>query len=162
MAETKIQQSMNNGDFQNLKGSGKELQHSYDAPFIDTTTQKLNRVLVNSGLLPAWVETGKEIKEEIKIWRDKLKDCVTTLQQQSNNSSKVEKLPTSFSELHSCAAFISPVSKRKEWTEQLTDLQEQYKLINKKIQNYNLIVPSMTQQRGLIMEEIEFKNVYSS
>lgn len=67
IAENKIREAMENGDFDNLLGRGKPLV--FDDSHLPPEIRVMNKVLTNAGLTPVEVALQKEIrelKEELK------------------------------------------------------------------------------------------------
>ncbi|CAG2179840.1 unnamed protein product, partial [Oppiella nova] len=55
LVEDLIQESIARGEFDNLPGYGKPLKDRPEYPYLDTTTVKLNEILINNGFVPEWV-----------------------------------------------------------------------------------------------------------
>ncbi|NXS71041.1 DJC28 protein, partial [Pandion haliaetus] len=122
LVEDLIQESMAKGDFDNLSGKGKPLQKFSDCPHIDPMTHNLNRILIDNGYQPEWIQMQKEIRETIE-WlrknivasRSKLGGPMTPYRQKQWN--------------HICEQFIEDIRK-----------------LNKRIDNFNLVVPILSRQ----------------
>lgn len=124
IALEKIRDSMGRGEFKNLKGMGKPLQLENDNPVLDDMQQKLNRLLSNAGFAPEWISLDKEIRQSI----DRVKKQLTTCWSR-------------------CGPYPMSPEKKREWEAELEELSQTVKSINKKINNLNLIVPSLSAQR---------------
>ena len=131
IAHEKIRDSMGRGEFKNLKGMGKPLTREHDNPVIDDMQQKLNRLLSNAGFAPEWISLDKEIRQSIENVKKHLSSCW----------SKYGPHP------------MTP-ERKKEWEQELEELSHTVKTINKKINNLNLIVPSLSAQRMHIRLEL--------
>ncbi|XP_021956401.1 dnaJ homolog subfamily C member 28 [Folsomia candida] len=124
LVEDLIQESMARGDFENLSGKGKPLNHSstYN-PYVDFTTHKLNQVLIENGFAPEWILLDKEIREE----RCKLRQDLSKLRHK-----------------------YGPVLTHAEETEWNCLVQKDFKkdcdTLNKLILKFNLTVPSLHKQ----------------
>lgn len=90
LVEDLIQESMAKGDFNNLAGYGKPLKARPDYPYVDSTTFKLNEILINNGFVPEWVLLEKEIRDV----KNQIKDQLNLLRSQSklSNDSLVRRL----------------------------------------------------------------------
>ena len=90
LVEDLIQESMAKGDFNNLTGYGKPLKNRPEYPYLDSTTFKLNEILINNGFVPEWLLLEKEIRDE----KNQLKAQLLSLRSQSklNNVSLVTNL----------------------------------------------------------------------
>ncbi|KAK9501902.1 hypothetical protein O3M35_012538 [Rhynocoris fuscipes] len=126
LVEDLIQEAMNKGEFDNLKGSGKPLKNIKRThnPYVDFVTHKMNEVLIDNGFAPSWINLQKEITEE----KEKIK---TTL---ANNRMKLGVLPLTRDEC-------------KCWEEIKKDLETEVKALNQKIDFYNLVVPLLNKQQ---------------
>ncbi|CAH1789001.1 unnamed protein product [Owenia fusiformis] len=118
-----ILDAMNRGDFDNLPGAGKPLKHTTYNIGVDSTTHNLNKILVNNGFAPEWVMLQKDIKSEHKKGRKQL--CRKRL--------FLGGLP-----------FTS--SQEKLWKGYTDDFRQTIADVNKLIDKFNMIVPSMQWQ----------------
>lgn len=121
--EDLIQEAMSKGDFNNLSGAGKPLKDLQSQnPYVDFTTHKMNKILIDNGFTPEWIMLHKEIREAL----EELKALLRT-----------ERAKLHFPlELHE--EFI--------WDKNVGRLEDTAKEINKKIDNFNLIVPMLNKQ----------------
>lgn len=118
-----IRESMQRGDFDNLAGKGKPLDHSDYNPFIDLTTHNVNKIMVNNGFKPEWIMLSKEIRDNIAAAREKLAIIR-------------EKLgPPPFSE-----------QDEVRWDYHCAEFSQRLQEINEIINKYNFIVPFMEKQ----------------
>ena len=131
IAHEKIRDSMGRGEFKNLKGMGKPLTREHDNPVIDDMQQKLNRLLSNAGFAPEWISLDKEIRQSIENVQKHLSSCWSK-----------------------CGPHPMTPERKKEWEQELEELSHTVKTINKKINNLNLIVPSLSAQRMHIRLEL--------
>lgn len=137
LVEDMIQESMAKGDFENLSGKGKPLPSKTKyCPFIDINQHNLNQILVNNGVLPEFVALEKEIKFL-------LSDAKATLYQE-----RVKLGPEPLNDYN-----------QRKWSRLVMDFSEDIKSINKKISNYNLVVPLLRLQKVHIQPERELKKV---
>ena len=131
IAHEKIRDSMGRGEFKNLKGMGKPLTREHDNPVINDIQQKLNRLLSNAGFAPEWISLDKEIRQSIENVKKHLSSCWSK-----------------------CGPHPMTPERKKEWEQELEELSHTVKTINKKINNLNLIVPSLSAQRMHIRLEL--------
>lgn len=137
LVEDLIQESMSRGEFSNLSGSGKPLpSHQNRNPYVDFVTHKLNEVLIDNGFTPEWITLQKEIREEVQD----LKKCLLT------ERSYLGPYPLSSKDK---SLWDDIVDKRRETVEK----------INKKISNFNLVVPIINKQMVLISLEKEAEKI---
>lgn len=123
LVEDLIQESIAKGEFTNLKGTGKPLANQNHNPYIDIVTHKINQVLIENGFSPQWVMLEKDIRSEITNLKLRLEE----------ERRKLGKIPLKESE-----KFV--------WNKLLDALSDDVKQINKKINDYNLIVPLLSKQ----------------
>ena len=137
LVEDMIQESMAKGDFENLSGKGKPLPSKTEyCPFIDINQHNLNQILVNNGVLPEFVALEKEIKfllsdAEAQLYRE-----------------RVKLGPEPFNNFN-----------QKKWSRLMVEFSEEIKSINKRITNYNLVVPLLRLQKVHIHPDREVKKV---
>ncbi|NWI58316.1 DJC28 protein, partial [Calyptomena viridis] len=122
LVEDLIQESMAKGDFDNLSGKGKPLQKFSECPHIDPMTHNLNRILIDNGYQPEWILLQKEIRETIEQLR---KSVVASRR-------KLGKPMTP--------------SEQKEWDRICEQFMEDIRKLNKRVDNFNLVVPIMSRQ----------------
>ncbi|EDX04046.1 dnaJ homolog subfamily C member 28 [Drosophila simulans] len=74
VVEDLIQEAMSKGDFNNLNGSGKPLSSAQSQnPYLDFTTHKLNKIMLDNGFTPEWISLGKDIRDAIAQLKKKLR-----------------------------------------------------------------------------------------
>ncbi|KFP32485.1 DnaJ subfamily C member 28, partial [Colius striatus] len=122
LVEDLIQESMAKGDFDNLSGKGKPLQKFSDCPHIDPMTHNLNRILIDNGYQPEWILLQKEIRETIERLR---KSIVAS-------RSKLGGPMTPY--------------RQKQWNRICEQFIEDIRKLNKRIDNFNLVVPILSRQ----------------
>merc|ERR1712110_135870 len=126
LVEDLIQEGMAKGAFDNLAGAGKPLPERPPDfnPYMDFTTHKMNQILVETGFAPEWVELQKEIRIQIEALRKELANCRQSLGP-------------------------APLSEKAQqmWEEKVLKMEKGAVDINKSIQKFNLIVPSMHNQK---------------
>lgn len=124
VVEDLIQEAMSRGDFQNLKGTGKPLDNVQSQnPYVDFTTHKLNKILLDNGFVPEWITLQKEIREEVSELKRSLE----------YERSCLGKVPLTNDETES-------------WESAVQKHEKLVKNINKKIDKFNLIVPVLDKQ----------------
>jgi hypothetical protein len=64
VAERKIREAMEEGEFDNLQGAGKPISLD-ENPYEDPAQRMAHRLLRNNGFAPAWIEDSKEIDQEV-------------------------------------------------------------------------------------------------
>ncbi|NXI35351.1 DJC28 protein, partial [Galbula dea] len=122
LVEDLIQESMAKGDFDNLSGKGKPLQKFSDCPHIDPMTHNLNRILIDNGYQPEWILMQKEIRETIEQLR---KSIVAS-------RSKLGGPMTPY--------------RQKQWDRICEQFIEDIRKLNKRVDNFNLVVPILSRQ----------------
>ncbi|XP_068228505.1 dnaJ homolog subfamily C member 28 isoform X2 [Palaemon carinicauda] len=123
IVEDIIQEAIAKGDFDNLSNAGKPLKNQNHNPYVDTVTHKLNEVLINNGFAPEWVMLEKEIRDD----RTRIRQALL------KERGKLGRLPLTDED-------------EVKWQKSLEQLQELISEMNKRINKYNLIVPSLSKQ----------------
>ncbi|XP_070505069.1 dnaJ homolog subfamily C member 28 [Chironomus tepperi] len=123
VVEDLIMESMHKGDFNNLSGQGKPLDHAQSQnPYVDFVTHKLNKILLDNGFQPEFITLSKEIRESIQEVKDKLKFERSKLKFPADDDDKIK------------------------WTKVLKEYENDVKNINKQIDKFNLICPILNKQ----------------
>ncbi|XP_059542336.1 dnaJ homolog subfamily C member 28 [Myotis daubentonii] len=123
LVEDLIQESMARGDFDNLSGKGKPLQKFSGCSYIDPMTHNLNRILIDNGYQPEWILMQKEIKGTI----DQLRESIVVSRKKLGNP-------------------MTP-TEQKQWNQVCEQFQEDIRKLNKRVNDFNLIVPLLTRQK---------------
>ncbi|XP_017485657.1 PREDICTED: dnaJ homolog subfamily C member 28 isoform X1 [Rhagoletis zephyria] len=124
ICEDLIQEAMAKGDFDNLRCAGKPLSSAQTQnPYLDFTTHKLNKILLDNGFTPEWITLQRDIREAVQRLRDEL---------------RAER----------CFFGDYPLNEKESsaWQQVLKRYSDDVKLINKNIDKYNLIVPILQNQ----------------
>ena len=123
VVEDLIQEAMSKGDFNNLSGAGKPLKDLQSQnPYVDFTTNKMNKILFDNGFVPEWITLQKEIREAI----DQLKTDL-----------RAERAKLHWP-LVDCEIYT--------WQTIVEHSNEHTIKINQSIDKFNLIVPVMDKQ----------------
>jgi len=120
LVEERIQNAMNEGHFDNLPGKGKPLNWEQNG-LNDPAKDLANGLLKNNGYTPEWIERDRRIREEIAEAREKLRTAWHFYQPDS------EETPG--------------------WQAAVQRFTDTLHKLNKKIDDYNLIVPILSKQR---------------
>ncbi|EDS37626.1 conserved hypothetical protein [Culex quinquefasciatus] len=124
VVEDLIQEAMSRGDFSNLSGFGKPLpDHQSQNPYVDFTTHKINKIMLDNGFTPEWITLHKEIREECNGLKSDL----------AKERGKLGELP------------LTPQDEYK-WEKVLEAHESVVAGLNKKIDKFNLIVPVLNRQ----------------
>lgn len=134
VVEDLIQEAMSRGDFNNLSCAGKPLKDLQSQnPYVDFTTHKMNKILLDNGFVPEWITLQKEIRQEV----DDLKSFLR------RERSKLHSPLEGFEERH--------------WELTVERAEKSSKAINKKIDNFNLKVPMLKQMVHVQLQRITEK-----
>ncbi|XP_006638111.2 dnaJ homolog subfamily C member 28 [Lepisosteus oculatus] len=133
LVEDLIQESMAKGDFSNLRGAGKPLGKFSHNPYADPMTHNLNRILIDNGYQPEWIVAQKEIRETV----DKLRARLLASRGRLGDP-------------------LSPAEQRL-WQQECKAFGEELAKLNKKVDNFNLIVPLLSRQMVHFSLERELK-----
>nr|AAY55603.1 IP10768p [Drosophila melanogaster]AAY55791.1 IP10468p [Drosophila melanogaster] len=125
VVEDLIQEAMSKGDFNNLNGSGKPLSSAQSQnPYLDFTTHKLNKIMLDNGFTPEWISLGKDIRDAIAQLKTKLR------QERKYYGEWPLQRPDDLA----------------AWKIFTLNHQDDVKQLNKLIDKYNLIVPILENQ----------------
>jgi len=140
LVEDLIQESMANGEFDNIEGKGKPLPNRVDYnPYTDFTTHKMNQILVETGFAPEWVQLQKEIREQAEKVREELK-----MARQKMGPAPVNR------------------DQHEHWQKLCDRLErEEVATLNRMIEKFNLIVPNMNHQKFLFQLHPEAEKIYN-
>jgi hypothetical protein len=75
IAELRIRQAIQRGDFENLAKRGKPLSDEdlgVTFPFVDTVQFLTNRIMISQNGLPPFIEQSKMIDSDVERWRNRL------------------------------------------------------------------------------------------
>lgn len=137
LVEDLIQDSMARGEFDDLPGMGKPLPPKTDyCPYVDVSTHHLNQILVNNGYAPEWIQLKKEIRNSIGDARKALLRERLKLGPEPLNDYNVKK-----------------------WAGLQIEFAETVKSINRRVNDFNLIVPIIRLQMVHIQPDKEIAKV---
>lgn len=123
VVEDLILEAMSKGDFNNLSGAGKPLKNLQSQnPYVDFTTHKMNKILMDNGFVPEWILLQKEIKDDVVHLKDVLRQ--------------------DRAKLH----FPLALNEDLTWRKMVEKVEDRVKNVNKKIDKFNLIVPVLEKQ----------------
>jgi DnaJ family protein C protein 28 len=71
MAEKRLREAIENGEFDDLPGKGEPIDLR-ENPFEDPDLRTVHRLLRNAGFAPAWIEERKDIDAELAAAQTKL------------------------------------------------------------------------------------------
>uniref|UniRef100_A0A182K5Z3 J domain-containing protein n=1 Tax=Anopheles christyi TaxID=43041 RepID=A0A182K5Z3_9DIPT len=124
VVEDLIQEAISRGDFSNLNGFGKPLpDHQSQNPYVDFTTHKMNKIMLDNGFTPEWITLHKDIRQAVESLKDDLRRLRV----------KLGPLPLSARD-------------EQQWEKWIEQRQEDVTKINKMIDKFNLIVPMLNKQ----------------
>ncbi|XP_053691890.1 dnaJ homolog subfamily C member 28 [Sabethes cyaneus] len=124
VVEDLIQEAMSRGDFSNLSGFGKPLpDHQSQNPYVDFTTAKINKIMLDNGFTPEWITLHKEIREDIESLKNSL----------YKERSKLGEIPLTGQDEY-------------KWDKILKEHEIFEQGVNRKIDKFNLIVPVLNKQ----------------
>lgn len=133
LVEQRIQEAMASGAFENLPGQGKPLKLSRN-PYLDPSLELAYGLLKNNGYAPEWIARDKEIREELEAARARLR--MAWIQYQAN-----------------------PVDEAL-WRGAVIRFEETINRLNRKIDDFNLIVPILSCQRRRLRLAEELRQLH--
>ena len=114
-----------------FRGLGKSIRMERDSPVLDDVQEKLNNMMGNAGFAPEWISLDKEVRQSLENLKKQLSTCWSK-----------------------CGPHPMTPARKKEWEQELEELSQTVKTINKKITNLNLIVPTLSAQRMHVRLEL--------
>ncbi len=120
VVEQRIQEAMKNGAFDNLPGKGKPLELNQN-PYLEPGQALAFGLLKNNGFAPEWIERDKEIRQELAAARAELR--MAWRQIQPNPAA-------------------DPL-----WQAAVARFEAALPKLNRKIDDFNLLVPIVSSQR---------------
>ena len=150
LVEGKIQVKMAEGDFDSkkLKYSGLDLlalrrgqgdpeiaaRFGVNRPSsLSNADFMLNRMMIDQGAGPPWIQTRREIDREIAEMQEDLNKCwQAALKRSSGSSASAKQCP--------------------RWMDRVSELQSEVKRLNKRVRDFNLTCPTVSQRMGLTVE----------
>ena len=138
LAEKKLREAIENGEFDNLPGKGEPLDLK-ENPFEDPDLRMVHRLLRNAGFAPAWIEERKDIDAQLETARTKLARAWELFGEGGKTTSDAE------------------------WNRSVREFREKGAELNERIKIYNLKAPAAVFHRrhidaGRIIEEISKAN----
>jgi DnaJ family protein C protein 28 len=121
LVENRIQEAMKSGAFDDLRGKGKPLDLNSN-PYLEPGQELAFGLLKNQGFAPEWIERDKEIRRELAAARDELRTAWRHRQ-------------------------ANPVHE-SVWQVAVARFEVQFNKLNRKISDFNLIVPIVSKQRA--------------
>lgn len=132
-----IQEAIERGDFKDLPGKGKPQQRD-DNPYIPPAVRTVNQMLKDNGFAPRWIEVDKEIRAET----ENAEKLIENLKGRRNRlEAQLRAQPLKRDAIRS--VFES------ERTRALEDYTVQLQQLNRKIQQWNLMIPLRDKQYPL-------------
>lgn len=120
LVERRIQEAMAEGAFDHLPGKGKPLKLNRN-PYLEPGQDLAFGLLKNNGLAPEWIERDKEIRQELEAARQELRLARSRRQ----------------------VGLAGDTS----WQAALARFETRLAKLNRKIDDFNLIVPLVSKQR---------------
>ncbi|KAH8376683.1 hypothetical protein KR093_000902, partial [Drosophila rubida] len=125
VVEDLIQEAMSKGDFNNLNGAGKPLSTAQTQnPYLDFTTHKLNKIMLDNGFTPEWIMMSRDIREAVQQLKQDIRKERSFYGDWPLTSADQQAAWQAFVQLHA----------------------EEVRELNKLIDKYNLIVPILENQ----------------
>jgi DnaJ family protein C protein 28 len=140
-SEEQIRKAMEEGKFDDLPGRGKPLRLE-ENPYEDPDWRLANHILQTGGFGPPWLEIRREIEGELEAVRANLSRAWSWRKS-------------------ALAGNQSPVYVEAEWARAQTLYREKITVVNKRIFDYNLQVPSDRFQLLAVNIDLELERLTS-
>ena len=146
--ERRVREAQDEGKFENLRGAGKPL-HLKNNPFRDSAWGVLEDVLAEANLVPDWVKDAREIDGEHQSICEALERFLKWCREGE----------VVLAERHDIAAHQERNLLRDERRQAHHRFSEAIEEINKRINNFNLKVPSVQLQRTPLNLQRELERI---
>lgn len=133
LVERRIREAMAAGDFDNLPGQGRPLDLTRN-PHLDPSLELAYGLLHNSGYVPEWIARDKEIRQALGVARARLGAAWARRQAHPPDESR--------------------------WQAAVGRFEEALNQLNRKIDDFNLVVPILGCQRARLRLEDELRRLY--
>jgi DnaJ family protein C protein 28 len=140
--EEQLRKAMEEGKFDNLPGKGKPLHLDDSNPHADPEWELAYHMLKDSGFSLPWIETIREIEQDIEAARKDLQIAWDWYQ-----ASKVESHHGS--------------GPSAAWERSQSSFKDKLASLNQRIRDYNLLVPNTRFQRPMLNFDQELKKIIS-
>ena len=137
--EEQIRRAIEKGTFNDLPGKGKPLRLD-DNPHQDPEWRLASHMLSSSGYTLPWIELHQDIKQEIERTRNNLKRAWLYYEKVQDKN-------------------LVDIQISGEWEKALVSFRTDVEKLNKRIRDYNLIVPSVQFQLVFLDPEKEINRV---
>ena len=137
--EEQIRKAIEKGTFKDLPGKWKPLRLD-DNPHQDPEWRLASHMLSSSGYTLPWIELHQEIKQEIERVRGSLKRTWMYYEKAKDKN-------------------LADIQISGEWEKALVTFRNDVEKLNKRIRNYNLVVPSVQFQLILIDPQKEINRI---
>ena len=129
-----IQEAIERGDFKDLPGKGKPQQRD-DNPYIPPAVRTVNQMLKDNGFAPRWIEADKEIRAET----ENAEKLIENLKRRRNRlEAQLRAQPLKRDAVRS----VFELERTRALEAYIGQLQQ----LNKKIQQWNLMMPLRDKQ----------------
>jgi DnaJ homolog subfamily C member 28 len=143
-----IDEATKNGTFSDSSKYGKPL-NLWENPYVPEDQKMSFKILSDNGFAPAWIEDGKEIRGDIERARDGLKVSYRYFEQTLSKLKQKVNIE----------AVYAQKAVYETWDKACDAFRAEAERINKKIFNYNLKVPIVTQQMMQLDADREIEKV---
>jgi DnaJ family protein C protein 28 len=141
IVEEHIRRAMEQGKFENLPGKGKPLKLD-ENPLEHPDWRLAHHMLRSSGFSLPWIETSREIEQELEAARQSLARTWSWRQTSLSNGAVAEQVEF-------------------EWQQALDRFRSQITLLNKRIFSFNMGVPAERFQKPIINADREINQLTS-
>lgn len=138
--EELLRRAMADGKFDNLPGKGKPLHLDEANPHADPEWELAYRLLKESGYSLPWIEAIREIEKDIEAARKDLQTAWRFTRDASSATQTGSYIPG-------------------EWERSQQAFKDRLTSLNKRIRDYNLLVPNVRFQRPTLNYERELEKI---
>lgn len=140
--DKKIREAMDNGEFDHLPGEGKPLADLEENPFEDADKRLAHHLIKNSGFTLPWIQLRQQINNDMERMTVPIQRVWSAVQ-------------------HRLAFNPQDQQAQSYWQRAVEEFRERLVVINKQIDDYNLLVPADAFRMMPLLFERELRKITS-
>ncbi len=144
VAGEQIEKAMQEGEFDNLRGQGKPFNFD-DEKSVPEEWRLAYRIMKDNDIVPEWIGLQKEIEQDIQQARKKLNAAFQFYRAEEKR----------LAALTGTGVVIQQLEAKQGWRKAQSVFRQEIEIINQKLRNLNLKVPTSSLTRDLLDAERE-------
>lgn len=144
VAGEQIEKAMQEGEFDNLRGEGKPFNFD-DEKGVPEEWRLAYRIMKDNDITPEWIGLRKEIEQDIQQARKKLHSAFQFYRAEEKR----------LAAMTGTGVVIQQLEAKQVWRKAQSGFRQEIEIINQKLRNLNLKVPTSSLTRDLMDAERE-------